>query len=194
MALPLNREQALELLRAHNKDQHDFYHYLESEAVMGALAERLGEDRGYWGMLGLLHDVDWGETKNDTPLHLTLAPSILREAGFDDEFVRIIVSHGYGFDCAGLKDKKRESRVEHALACAETVTGLIHSYGLMRKGLAGMEVSGLKKKFKDKKFAAAIDRDIIMECEKIGLGLDEFLGIAIKAICGIAGDVGFGSL
>lgn len=193
MALPINREQALELLNAHNTDQHDFYHYLESEAVMSAMAERLGEDKEYWAMLGLLHDVDWGETKNDSTKHLTLAPALLKEAGFDDEFIRIVVSHGCGFDCAGLKYKKREGKAEHALACAETVTGLIHSYGLMRKGLAGMEVSGLKKKFKDKKFAAAIDRDIIMECEKIGLTLDEFLGIAIKAICGIAGDAGFGS-
>lgn len=189
--LPINRDQAMELLQKHNKDATDFYHFLESEAVMGALADRLGEPKEYWMMLGLLHDVDWGDTKQDTTKHLTLAPEILKEAGFDDEFIRIVVSHGYGFDCAGLKEKVREGKAEHALACAETVTGLIHAYGLMRHGLAGMEVSGLKKKFKDKKFAAGVDRNIIMECEKIGLSLDEFLGIAIKAIEGIVKDVGF---
>ena len=191
MSLPITREQALELIKKYDKDPYDMYHYLESEAIMGALSKRLDEDEEYWKMLGLLHDVDWGITKNNTAEHLTKAPEILKSAGFDDKFICIVVSHGYGFECAGLKDKKRTEKIEHALAAAETLTGLIHAYGLMRKSLDGMEVSGLKKKMKDKRFAAAINRDIIMECEQIGLTLDEFLDISIKAVQSIAKDVGF---
>ena len=189
--LPITREEALKLIEKYNKDRHDFIHYLESEAIMGALAKRLGNDEGYWKMLGLLHDVDWGITKGDSMQHLTKAPEILKNAGFDEKFIQIILSHGYGWDCAGLKERIRTEKVEHALACAETLTGLIHAYGLLRKGLNGMDVKGLKKKMKDKKFAAGVNREIIIECEKLGLSLDEFLDSSIKAVQSIAKDVGF---
>jgi len=191
MNLPINREKALKLIEQYNTDNSDIIHYLESEAIMGALARKLGENEEYWKMLGLLHDVDWGITKSDTKEHLTKAPDILKKAGFDETFIQIVLSHGYGYDCAGLKDKKRTEKIEHALACAETITGLIHSYALMRKGLGGMEVSGLKKKMKDKRFAAGVNREIIQECEKLGLNIDEFLDIAIKAVQSIAKEVGF---
>ncbi|MBU0591563.1 HDIG domain-containing protein [Candidatus Micrarchaeota archaeon] len=189
--LPITREQALELVEKYTKDKSDLIHYLESEVIMGALANRLGENEAYWKMLGLLHDVDWGITKFDSSQHLTKAPEILRIAGFDEQFINLVLSHGYGHDCAGLKEKSRTEKTEHALACAETVTGLIHSYALMRKSLDGMEVSGLKKKLKDKKFAAGVNREIIRECEKLGLTLDEFLNIAIKAVQSISKNVGF---
>ncbi len=191
MSLPISRDQAIALLKEHNTEQQDMNHYLESEAIMRALAIRLDQDPDYWAMLGLLHDIDWGKTKQESSQHLTKAPALLKQAGFDQEFIDIIISHGFGFDCAGLKDRQRTRQIEHALACAETVTGLIHSYGLMRKSLEGMEVSGLKKKFKDKNFAAGIDRNIILECEKLPLPLDEFLATAIKAIQGIGKEVGF---
>ena len=189
--LPMTREEALKLLEYYDRDRSDFIHYLESEVIMGALAKRLGEDEEYWRMLGLLHDVDWGITKQDPKQHLTKAPEILKNAGFDDRFIQIVLSHGFGWDCAGLKEKRRTEKAEYALASAETVTGLIHAYALLRKGLEGMEVSGLKKKMKDKKFAAGVNREIIMECEKLGLTLDEFLDIAIRAVQSIAKDVGF---
>ena len=120
--LPISREQALELIRKYNSENSDIIHYLESEAVMGALAKRLGEDEEYWKMLGLLHDIDWGITKNNPKEHLTKAPEILRNAGFSEEFIQIVLSHGYGWDCAGLENMKRTNKVEYALACAETVT------------------------------------------------------------------------
>jgi len=191
--LPLTRDQALELLEKYNpkENKQDWNHYLESEAIMKALAEKLGEDVEYWGMLGLLHDVDWGVTKENTIEHLTKAPLILREAGFDDKFINNIISHGCGFECAGLKDKKRSGKVEHALAACETLTGLIHAYALMRGGrVSDMEVKGLKKKFKDKTFAAGCNRDIIREIEEVELGLDEFFEIAIGAVKGIKEGVG----
>jgi len=192
MPLPVNREQAIELLKKYNPESEkaDWNHFLESEAIMRAFARKLGEDEEYWGMLALLHDVDWGITKTDTTLHLTKAPEILREAGFDEKFVNDLVSHGCGFECAGLKNKKREGKIQFALAASETLSGLIHAYALMRKGIEGMEVSGLKKKFKDKTFAAKVDREIIKECELCGITLDEFLGLAIEAVKGIRERVG----
>jgi hypothetical protein len=189
--LPILREEAVKLIKKYNQDNQDIVHYLESEAIMREFAARLGENVEYWGMLGLLHDIDWGITKKDPRKHLTKAHEILKQAGFDDEFIQKILSHGYGWDCAGLKEKKREEEVEHALAAAETITGLIHAYALMRdRKVSDMNVSGLKKKFKDKNFAAGVNRDIILECEKTGLSLDEFMQISINAIKKITKDAG----
>ena len=185
----ITREQAIELLKKYNKDESDFNHFLESEAIMGALAKRLGEDEEYWRMLGLLHDVDWGLTKHNIKEHPTKAPEILREAGFDEQFITDVLSHGYGWDCAGLATKQRTRKIEHALASSETITGLIHAYALMRNGMEGMKVKGLKKKFKDKKFTAAVNREIITECEKLGLSLDEFFELSINAVKEIADKV-----
>ena len=189
--LPISREQAWELVKKYNSHEQDLIHYLESEAVMRELAKKLDEDEEYWGMLGLIHDIDWGITKENTEKHLTKAPEILKEAGFDDEFIDVILSHGYGFDIAGLKDKKRNEKIQHALAASETITGLIHAYALMRDGrVSDMEAKGLKKKFKDKTFAAKIDRDIIKECEQLGLTLEEFFEVAINGIKNIKEEVG----
>jgi len=191
MALPMTREKALKMLKEFDQKEPDMNHYLESEAVMRALAEKFEEDVEYWGMLGLLHDVDWSLTKHDTKTHLTRAPEILRKEGFDDKFIETVLSHGYGWDCADLKEKKRTEKVEFALAASETVTGLVHAYALMRgKKISDMDASGLKKKFKDKRFAANCNRDIIKECELIGLSLDEFLGISIEAIKKIKDEIG----
>lgn len=188
--LPISREESWALVKRYNSDKSDLNHYLESEAVMRGVAKKLGENEDYYGMLGLLHDIDWGITKDNTVEHLTKAPKILKDAGFDQEFINIILSHGYGFDCAGLKDKKRSRKIEYALAASETVTGLVHAYALMRKSIAGMEASGLMKKFKDKKFAAAIHRDITKEIENAGISLEELFKIAIESIQGISKEVG----
>ena len=202
--LPITREQAIELLKKYNSpdDKPDWNHYLESEAIMKELAKKLGEDEEGWAMLGLLHDIDWGITKNNTSEHLTKAPQILKDAGFDETFIHNIVSHGCGFECGiknshsinnidkidewkflGLKDKKRAKKEEFALAASETLTGLIYAYAIMRgKKISDMEVTGLKKKFKDSRFAAGCNREIIKECENLGISLDEFLGIGIEAM------------
>lgn len=191
MTLPISREQALELLKKYEQTKSDMNHYLESEAIMRALAEKFEEDVEYWGMLGLLHDIDWALTREHIKEHLTRAPGILRLAGFDEEFIEIVRSHGYGHDCAGLKDKKRTEKIEHALAAAETLTGIIYAYALMREGrISDMEVKGLKKKFKDKSFAATCNRDIVKEIEETGLSLDEFFELSIEAIKKIKQEVG----
>ncbi len=191
-SLPITREQAWELVKKYSTHEQDLVHYLESEAVMREFAVRLGEDEDYWAMLGLIHDIDWGITKENTENHLTKAPEILKEAGFDDEFISIVLSHGYEFEqLPHLKDKKRTEKIQHALAASETITGLIHAYALMRGNrITGMEAKGLKKKFKDKTFARAVEREIIRECEQLGLSLDEFFEIAIEGIKKIKDRVG----
>lgn len=190
--LPITRDQALELVKKYNSSGQDLIHYLESEAVMKELAKKINEDGNYWAMLGLVHDVDWGITKDNVTTHLTKAPEILKEAGFDEKFIQTVLSHGYGFEeLPSLKDKIRTEKVEHALAASETITGLIHAYALMRGNkISDMEAKGLKKKFKDKTFAAKVDREIIRECEKLGLSLEEFFEIAIEGIKKIKEDSG----
>ncbi len=178
-------------IKEHTEKEANLNHYLESEAVMRGIAQHLGEDEEYWGMLGLLHDIDWEITEHDSTTHLTKAPAMLKEKGFDEDFIQIILSHGYGYDCANLQDKKRSEKLEHALACSETVTGLIYATALMRPNkIMDLEVKSVKKKMKDKKFAANVDRDVIRECEQLGISLDEFLGIAIGSMKKIADDIG----
>jgi len=189
--LPVTREEAWELVKKYNSDRSDLNHYLESEAVLRAIAKKLGEDVDYYGMLGLLHDIDWEITKGDVPTHLTRAPEILKEAGFDSEFVENVISHGYGFPVAGLEGKKRTKKIEFALAAGETITGLVHATALMRPDkMEGMKVKSLKKKFKDNTFARGIHRNIIMEIENIEITIEEFMELAINAIYEIKKEVG----
>jgi len=190
--LPINREQAIELLKKYPQEESDMNHYLESETIMRALAEKFEEDGEYWGMLGLLHDVDWALTKNEVAEHCIKVEGILKNAGFDEEFIQIIQSHGYGHEVIPkFKDKQRTEKIEYALAASETLTGIIYAYALMRgKKISDMEVKGLKKKFKDKAFAANCDREIIKEIEKTGLTLDEFLELSINAIKKIKDEIG----
>ena len=191
MTLPITRDEAWQLVKKYNSDKRDLIHYLESEAVMREIAIFLNEDQDYYGTLGLVHDIDWGLTKDNTKEHLTKAPQILEDAGFDPAFIQIIISHGYGFDCADLQDKKRTQKIEHILAASETLTGIIHSYALMRdKRISNMKVKGLKKKFKDKNFAAGCHRKIIEEIELTEISLDQLFELAIEAIKKIKNDVG----
>jgi len=195
ISLPLTREQALDLVKKYNTHPQDLIHYLESEVVMRRLAEYLKHSPKkveYWAMLGLLHDVDWGLTKDNSEEHLTKMPGILAEAGFPVNFIENIMSHGYGYQgLPNLKDKKRTEKVEFALAASETITGLIHAYALMRGNrVSDMEVKGLMKKFKDKAFASGVNREIIKECEELGITLEEFMKIAIDGIKSIKERVG----
>jgi hypothetical protein len=189
--LPITREKAIELLKSYNQENSDMNHYLESEAIIRELAIRLGEDVEYWGMLGLLHDVDWALTKNNVEEHCVKMNEILKEQGFEEEFIQIAQSHAYNHDeIPCFKEKKREKKIEHALAAAETLTGIIYAYALMRqRKISDMEVKGLKKKFKDKSFAANCDREIVKEIENV-ISLDEFFELSIEALKKIKGDIG----
>ena len=192
--LPITYEQGIELLKKYN-EPGDMNHYLESGAVMKQLAEHLklpAEQVNYWQMLGLLHDIDWGLTKNEVNTHLTKAPELLKEAGFDSDFIETVLSHGYGFEeLPHLKGKQRTEKIQHALAASETITGLIHAYALMRGNkISDMEAKGLKKKFKDKAFAAKVERGIIEEIQDLGINLEDFFKVAIEGIKNIKEKVG----
>lgn len=192
MSLPITREEALKLLKSMPQETSDINHYLESEAIMKSLARHFKEDEEYWGMIGLLHDVDWSLTKNDWTQHASKAKAILEEKGFDNEFIQIIQSHTYGWEEIPIfKEKQRTKKIEYCLTASETLTGIIYAYALMRgKKISDMEVKGLKKKFKDKTFAANCNREIIKEIEKTGLSLDEFFQIAIDAMKEIKDKIG----
>ncbi|MFZ2835049.1 MAG: hypothetical protein WAZ64_03350, partial [Candidatus Moraniibacteriota bacterium] len=146
-----------------------------------------------WGIIGLLHDIDWDLTKNNSAEHCIKSQEILREAGATDFLVEAIISHGYGMDAIpALKDKSRSTQLQHSLVAAETLTGLIIASALMQpdKKLASVKLSSLKKKFKNKGFAARCNRELIAECEKAGVPLDEFLELGLGALNGISDKLG----
>lgn len=189
MALGIDYAQAQALVEKYVHEKTTRLHLLESEAVMRELAKHFGQDEEVWGILGLLHDIDWDLTKDNTMEHCAKMVEIFRNDGASDFLIETLVSHGYGnVACGAPQDKQRSGQIQHCLAAAETVTGLIFSVSLMQpdKKLASVKLSSLLKKFKDKRFAANCNREIILECEKCGLTLEQFLEIALRAMQGIA--------
>lgn len=191
--LGITKEQADKLVDEYIKEPTTRLHLLESEAIMQALAKKLGEDEEAWGIIGLLHDIDWDLTKNDQTNHCIKCQEILKQAGASDFLVETIQSHGYENEMIPeLQSKKRETKIQYCLVAAETLTGLIFASALMQpdKKLASVQLKSLKKKFKNKGFAAKCNRELIMECEKAGIPIDEFLEIGLTAMQGISDKVG----
>lgn len=184
----MEREKALSLLREHVKNENMIKHCLASEAVMRALAGRLGQDRDLWGLAGLLHDIDVELTGGDLSRHTHEAERILRELGLPGGLIEAVKLHNE----AAHSGKKRSELFHNALAAAETVTGLITATALVYpdRKLSSVKPSSVTKRMKDKRFAASVDRSIILECEKLGLGLDEFVGLSLDAMRGISADLG----
>lgn len=178
----ITREEASALLKGHTKTENLVKHCLASEAIMRALARRLGRNEERWGIAGLLHDLDFEETKDAPSQHALKAAQILKERGVCDEVIEVIKAH----NAEGL-GLERRSDFDHALAAAETVTGLIVATALVYpdKKLASVKVRSITKRMKKKDFARAVNREIILECEQIGLSLDEFVGISLEAMQGI---------
>ncbi len=171
----MNHEQAMELLRAQNPEPFLVQHALFTEAIMRALAPRFQADPDLWGFTGLLHDVDYPLTKDNPAEHGLKAAGMVGD--LPPEGVAAIAAHNS--ECTG---KLPSCELDHALRCAESVTGLISAAALVRPdGIKGMQPGSLKKKMKDKSFAANANRERIKECAGIGLELDEFLAIAISA-------------
>ncbi|MGE4551491.1 MAG: HDIG domain-containing metalloprotein [Desulfovibrionaceae bacterium] len=181
----MTRDEAWSLLNAHNDETHLIHHALESEAVMRGLARRLGRDEELWGVVGLLHDLDYATTKDNPARHgLDCVP--LLDGKLPEDAVRAITAHNG--ECTGLAPS---TELDFALRCGESVTGLIHANALVRPdGMAGMAPKSLKKKMKEKAFAAGVDRDRVRECEKIGLELGDFFAVAIEAMDGVKTQVG----
>lgn len=153
---------------------------------MRGLAKKLGQDEEIWGITGLLHDLDYAATKDAHARH-GLDTVELLEGKLPEEALAAIRRHAYEMNGS----EEPESQFDFALRCGETVTGLVHAGALVRPTkIDGMKPKSLKKKMKDKAFAASVNRDCIRECDKIGLELGEFLQIAIASVTEIAPEVG----
>jgi putative nucleotidyltransferase with HDIG domain len=176
----LTREEAIALVKEQNPELHLVQHALASEAVMRALAEHFGEDAEYWGIIGLLHDVDFPHTKDAPEKHGLVAADILL-GKMPEDAVAAIQAHNS--ECTGVMP---QSRLDYALRAGETVTGMVSAAALVRPtGYDGMEAKSVKKKMKDKAFAANVSRERIRECEHMGMPLDDFLALSIKAMAAI---------
>ena len=180
METKVTREQAVNLLKMYNREPFHLLHGLTVEGVMRWYAQELGygADAAFWGTAGLLHDVDFEQYPEQ---HCQKAPELLAEIGAEPELVHAICSHGY----SRCSDVKPEHEMEKVLYAVDELTGLIGAAARMRpsKSVSDMEVSSLKKKFKDKKFAAGCSRDVIREgAEFLGWELDKLLDQTIQAM------------
>lgn len=174
----MNREEAFDLLRKHNKEPFHILHGLTVEGVMRYFARELGEDEEYWGIMGLLHDVDFEEYPEE---HCKKCIEILQKEGYSEDVIYSICSHGYGL----CSDKEPKKQMEKILYATDELTGLIGAAVKMRpsQSVKDLEVSSLKKKFKDKKFAAGCSRDVIKNGANIlGWELDELFEKTILAM------------
>lgn len=178
MKTAITRGQALALLQKYNQEPFHILHGLTVEGVMRYFAQEIGEDPDFWGIVGLLHDVDferWPEK------HCLEAPRLLAEINAEPEMIHAICSHGYGICC----DVEPTGQMEKILFAADELTGLIGAAAKMRpsKSVCDMEVSSLKKKFKDKKFAAGCSRDVIRQgAERLGWTIEELMEKTILAM------------
>jgi putative nucleotidyltransferase with HDIG domain len=183
----LTRDDALALLKSYVKNDRMLIHSYASEAVMRALARRLGQDEEKWGLAGLLHDIDIEATGGDLSRHALEAEPILAGQGVDPDIIDAIKMHNE--EAAG---QSRSTLFQHALAAGETVTGLIMATAMVYpdKKVASVKAKSVTKRMKEKAFAASVRRENIMECEKIGLPLPEFVEISLAAMTEISDTLG----
>ena len=176
----ISREQALELLKKYNKEPFHIQHALTVEGVMRWYAKELGygAEEEFWGITGLLHDIDFELYPEE---HCKKAPELLREAGIGEDMIYAVCSHGYGI----CSEEEPKLEMEKVLFASDELTGLIWSCALMRpsRSTMDMETKSLKKKFKDKKFAAGCSREIIAKgAEMLGWELDDLFDKTIRAM------------
>ena len=176
----ISREAALELLKKYNKDPFHLQHALTVETVMKWYAKELGygEEADFWGIVGLLHDIDFECYPEE---HCIKAPELLREGGVSEDIIHGVVSHGYGITV----DVAPEHEMEKVLFAADELTGLIWAAALMRpsKSTKDMELKSLKKKYKSKGFAAGCSREVIERgAEMLGWDLDKLLNMTLEAM------------
>ena len=182
----ITRDDAFSLLKKYNKDPFHIQHALTVEAVMKWYANELGygEDAEYWGIVGLLHDIDFELYPEE---HCLKAPEMLREAGVGEDVIHSVVSHGYGITvgCGVTIDVAPEQEMEKVLFAADELTGLIWAAALMRpsKSTKDMELKSLKKKYKSKGFAAGCSREVIEHgAQQLGWELEKLLTMTLQAM------------
>ena len=183
----MTRDEAFSLLKQYNKEAFHIQHALTVEGVMKWYANELGyaDEAEHWGIVGLLHDIDFELYPEQ---HCVKAPELLRVGGVSEDIIYSVCSHGYGICC----DVEPKHEMEKVLFAADELTGLIWSAALMRpsKSVMDMEIKSLKKKFKDKKFAAGCSREIIrIGAERLGWELDKLFEMTILAMRSCEADI-----
>ena len=182
----ISREDAAALLKKYNKDPFHIQHAFTMEAIMQWYAKELGyeNDAEYWGIVGLLHDIDFELYPEE---HCLKAPELLKEGGVGDDIIHAVCSHGYGITvgCGKTIDVKPEHEMEKVLFAADELTGLIWAAALMRpsKSTKDMELKSLKKKYKSKGFAAGCSREVIERgADQLGWELEKLLTMTLQAM------------
>ena len=180
----MTREEALQWVKTELTNQNLVKHVLAVEASCRRLAEHLGENPDYWGMAGLLHDIDYEYTKNDPQRHTLMASEWLKEKGFDDIIIHAIMAHASAVQPV--------SNFDWTLFCVDPATGLIVAAALMHpsKSLAGLEIEFIMKRFKEKRFAAGARREDIAACSNLGLSTEEFLKLVLEGMQRISNELG----
>ncbi len=182
----MDRKEVLDSIKENVENKNLLKHMWATEAIMRALARRLGEDEDEWGLTGLLHDIDIELTEGDVNSHSKLGADLSRELGASKEMTHAILCHNaaHGVPC--------ETKLDKALFCADPLTGLITASALVRsdKKLAGLEAKSVLRRFKEKAFAAGADREQISSCRELGLELEEFVSLGLKAMQDIADSLG----
>ena len=174
----MERKAALDIFKKYNQSPSLLKHALAVEAAMRHFAEKHGEDVEYWGTVGLLHDIDYERHPQE---HCAKAVNILQSEGFDANFIHAVVSHGYGI----VNDIAPEKLMEKTLYAVDELTGLIAAATLMlpSKDIADLKLSSLKKKWKDKRFASGVNRDIIQSgCTMLGMEMEELMRETCEAM------------
>jgi putative nucleotidyltransferase with HDIG domain len=182
----MNRQEAIESIRASVENENLIKHMLATEAIMRALARRMGGDEEEWGLAGLLHDIDVELTEGDISSHSKLGADLARDMGASEAIANAILCHN---ETHGIPP---ETPMEKALFCSDPLTGLITAAVLVRpdKKIESLEVKSVRKRYKEKSFAAGANREQIARCADIGLELEEFMSIGLDAMKGIAPQLG----
>ena len=182
----MTREQAYQELVKHVKNKNLIKHMIAVEAVMQGLADHFGENRELWGLTGLLHDIDYDETKDTPELHSLKGAEMLQDLGLPEPVVQAVKVHNH------FHDIPRTTLLDKALYAADPVSGFLVAAALVRpdKKLASVELNYLRKKFGEKAFARGADREQILTCEDLGLKLDEFLDLSLRYMQKAAADLG----
>lgn len=177
----LTLERAKEILHKHTTEPHLFVHAAAVSGAMGALAEHFGGDKEHWSAIGYLHDVDFEKFPEEHCQHVR---ELLEPEGISDDDINTIISHGYGLTGATIKPETDCQKSLKSLFAVDELTGIVHAYTLMRpEKMEGMSVKSLKKKFKDKRFAAKCNREVIQRgADDLGMELGLLMELCIKGM------------
>ena len=185
--LGITRDEALQLMKEYLKAGNLQKHSLATEIIMRKIAQKKGENEELWGIAGLLHDLDFEETKDDMPNHTLKTEEILKKKGVSKEIIETIKGHN-----AENLGYQRERPIDHALTCAECITGMVMATTLVYpdKKLASVKPKSILKRMKQKEFARSVNRDYIKECERIGIPLVNFAELSLNAMREISDELG----